>query len=189
MHCPGGNLTDPIWRELASSEGICSWTPLKTQYSNPNPKHLTNQLWCIDFLTRPTPLIIPPTPCLSWISYATQKLLLDSYKMVEKQSEAFHTFLWDFFQVENIILLHIVLLKFPHVQIACLKLTCCENHVYFNCYCSCLFEPEIIKIGQSSHQIYSNNIVNFHESTTILNACTKKRLSMCVWVCVCTSSS
>ena len=30
------------------------------------------------------------------------------------------------------------------------------------------------KIGQSSHKKYSNNILNFQESTTILNACTKK---------------
>ena len=28
MHCPGGNATDPIWRVLASSQGISSWTPL-----------------------------------------------------------------------------------------------------------------------------------------------------------------
>ena len=34
-------------------------------------------------------------------------------------------------------------------------------------------EPEIIKIGQSSHKMYSDNILNFQESTTILNACTK----------------
>ena len=39
---------------------------------------------------------------------------------------------------------------------------------------SCPFEAEIIKIGQSSHMMYSNNIVNFQESMTILNACTKK---------------
>ncbi len=38
----------------------------------------------------------------------------------------------------------------------------------------CSFEPEIIEIGLSSHMMYSNNIVNFQESTTILNACTKK---------------
>ena len=57
MHCPGGNATDPIWRVLASSQGISSWTPLKPQHSNPNP--LVNQLWYIDFLTPPTPLIIP----------------------------------------------------------------------------------------------------------------------------------
>ncbi len=42
--------------------------------------------------------------------------------------------------------------------------------------CSCSFEPEIIKIGQSSHKMYSNNILNFQESTIILNACTKKKI-------------
>ena len=47
------------------------------------------------------------------------------------------------------------------------------NRVYSNCCCSCWFESEIIKIGQSSHKMYSNNIVNFQESTTILNVCTK----------------
>ena len=55
VHCPGGNDTDPIWRVLASSLGISSWTPLKPQHSNPNPNHLANQLWCIDFITPPTP--------------------------------------------------------------------------------------------------------------------------------------
>ena len=29
-------------------------------------------------------------------------------------------------------------------------------------------------MGQSSHKMYSNNIVNFQEFTTILNASTKK---------------
>ena len=47
------------------------------------------------------------------------------------------------------------------------------SRVYSNCCCSCSIESEIIKIGQSSHKMYSNNIVNFHESTTILNASTK----------------
>ena len=59
VHCPGGNVTDLIWRVLASSGGISCWTPLKPQHSNPNPKPLANQLWCIDFLTPPTPLITP----------------------------------------------------------------------------------------------------------------------------------
>ena len=49
------------------------------------------------------------------------------------------------------------------------------SRVYSNCCWSCWFEPEIIKIGQSSHKMYSNNILNFQESTTILNACTKKK--------------
>ena len=41
---------------------------------------------------------------------------------------------------------------------------------FSNCCCSCWFEAEVIKIGQSSHMMYSNNIL----STTILKACTKK---------------
>ena len=65
--------------------------------------------------------------------------------------------------------------------------------VYSSCCCSCHFEPEIIKISQSSHRMYSNNIVNFQESTTILNVCTKKsrillkapRIYVCVYVYVC----
>ena len=36
------------------------------------------------------------------------------------------------------------------------------NRVYSNCCCSYSFEVEIIKIGHSSHKMYSNNIVNFH---------------------------
>ena len=37
VYCPGGNATDPIWRVLASSSGISSWTPLQPQHSNPQP--------------------------------------------------------------------------------------------------------------------------------------------------------
>ena len=48
-----------MWRVLASSDRITSWTPLKPQHSNPNHNPLANQLWCIDFLTSSTPLIIP----------------------------------------------------------------------------------------------------------------------------------
>ena len=48
------------------------------------------------------------------------------------------------------------------------------SRMYSDSYCSCSLEPEIIKIGQSSHKMYSNNRVNFQESTTMFNACTKK---------------
>ena len=48
------------------------------------------------------------------------------------------------------------------------------SRVYSNSCCSCWFETEIIKIGQSSYKMYSNNILNFQGSTTILNTCTKK---------------
>ena len=35
------------------------------------------------------------------------------------------------------------------------------SRVYSNCCCCCSFETEIIKIGQSSHKMYSNSILNF----------------------------
>ena len=47
--------------------------------------------------------------------------------------------------------------------------------MYSNCCCICSFEPEIIKICQSSHKMYSSNIVNFQDSLTILNGGTKKK--------------
>ena len=48
------------------------------------------------------------------------------------------------------------------------------SRVYSNSCCRCSFEAEIIKIGQFSHKIHSNNTLNFQESMTILNAYTKK---------------
>ena len=48
--------------------------------------------------------------------------------------------------------------------------------LYSNSCRSSSFKLGIIKISQSSHNMYSNNILNFQESTTILNCCTKKDL-------------
>ena len=100
--------------------------------------------------------------------------MLDSFKMVEKQSEAFHTFLWHF----------VPSLKHNFIAYRSSKVSSRPDfffesvfsRVYSNFCCSCSFEAEVIKIGQSLHKIYSNYIVNFQESTTILNACTKKSL-------------
>ena len=51
------------WPDLKSADlfrpNLFTWTPVKTQHCNPNPKPLANQLWSIYFLTLPTPLIIP----------------------------------------------------------------------------------------------------------------------------------
>ena len=151
MHCPAENAADGIWRVLASSDRISAWTPLKPQHSNPNPNRLANQLWSIDVHTRPTHLMHPSqTPCLPWISYATQKPILDSCKMVQKQSEAFHTFLWHFSKFKTYFF-------FAYVSS---KVSSCPDwifeihqlwqsgfsRVYSNSGCSCSFEPEIIRI-------------------------------------------
>ena len=118
------------------------------------------------------------TPYLPWISHATQKLMLDSCKMLQKQSEAFHTFLWHIFpslKRNTIAYRSSKVSSRPYCIFEIDQLWQSGfSRVYSNCCCSCSFEPEIRKIGQSSHKMYSNNIVNFQESTTILNACTKK---------------
>ena len=46
--------------------------------------------------------------------------------------------------------------------------------MYSNSCSSCSYQPEIIKIGQSFYKMYSNKILHFQVSTTILNAHTKK---------------
>ena len=117
-------------------------------------------------------------PCLPWISYDTQKPMLDSCKMVEKQSEAFHTFLWPFSPSlkENFIAYRSSKVSArPDCIFEIHQLWQSDfNRVYSNCCCSCSFEPEIIKIVESFYKMYSKKILNFQESTTILNCCTKK---------------
>ena len=134
MHCPCGNATHLIWSVLASSDGISSWTPLKPQHSNPNPNPLANQLWYIDFFTPPTPLIIPyrlPAfleslmPLKNWCSIHAR-----CSKSSLKHSIRFCVI---FSKFKNRILLHIVLLKCPHVQIAFLKFTSCDNQALVGC--------------------------------------------------------
>ena len=182
MHCPGGNATDPIWRVLASSDGNSSWTPLKPQHTNPNtkPNPLANQLWCSDFLAPPTPLIIPHRlpafleslmPLKNWCSIHarwSKSSLKDSIRFCGiflslKQNFIAYRSSKVSWRPDCIFEIH-QLWQFGF------------SRVYSNCWCSCCFESEIIEIGQSSHKMYSNNKLNFQEFTTILNACTKKRL-------------
>ena len=103
--------------------------------------------------------------------------MLDSCNIVEKQSEAFHTFLWHFFPS----LIHnFIAYRYSKVSDCIFEIPQLWQsgftRVYSNCCCSCSFEAEIIKNGPSSHNMYSNNILNFQESKTILNACTKTSL-------------
>ena len=184
MYCPGGNATDPIRRVLASSQGISSWTHLKPQHSNPNPNPLASQLWSIDFLTPPTPLIIPhrlPTfleslmPLKNWHSI---------HARCSKSSLKHSIRFCDIFTSlkQNFIAYHSS--KVSDCIFEILQLWQSGfSRVYSNSCCSCWFESEIIKIVQSCYNKYSNNILNVQESTPILNAHTKK-----VWkLIVCTS--
>ena len=163
VYCPGGNTTDTIWRVLVSSLGISSWNPLKPQHSNPNPNPLAYQLWCIDFLTPRTPLIIPHRlpafleslmPLKNWCSIHA-RWSESSLKHSVRFCGIFSS------------------LKQNFIPYRASKVSDCIfeirqlwqsgfSRVYSNCCWSCSFEREIIKIGQSSSKMYSKNIVNFH---------------------------
>ena len=188
MHCPAGNATDPIWRVLASSNGISSWTPLKPQHSKPNPKPnlkpLVNQLWCIDFLT----------PLALLFSSSLADSLLSLNLLCHSKTDAW--FLQDgpkavwsipYVSVAFFPSLKHNLIAYRSSKVSYRPDSIFEIHqlwqsgfsrMYSNSCCSSSFEPEIIKIGQSSHKMYSTNILNFQESTTILDACTKKVLKL-----------
>ena len=121
------------------------------------------------------------TPCLPWISYATQKMMLDSCKMLRAAD-------WS---IPYVSVAFFPSLKHNFIAYRSSKVSDCisEIHqlwqpgfgrVYSNCCCSCLFEAEILKIGQSSHKMYNNNILNVQGSTTILNTHTKKGCKLIV---------
>ena len=133
MHCPGVNATDPIWRVLASSLWIFSWTPLKSQHSNPNPNPLANQLWSIDFLTPPTPLIIPHRLPAFIESLMPLKNWCPIYARCSKSSRGHSICFCGIVSKFKTILLHIVLLKCRHVQIAFLKFPSCDNQALVGC--------------------------------------------------------
>ena len=116
------------------------------------------------------------TPCLPWISYATQKLMLDSCKMLQNSLKNSIRFCGIFQSLKH------NFIAYRSSKVSSRPDCILEFHqlwqsgfsrVYSNCCCSCSFEAEIIEIGQSSHKMYSNNTLNFQVSTTILNACTK----------------
>ena len=128
--CSGGNATDPIWRVLASSDLISCWTPLKPQHSNPNSNPLANQPWCIDFLTPPTPLIIPHRlpafleslmPLKNWCSIHA-RFFKSSLKHSIRFCGIFSKFKTQFYCI-----------SYPKCQIALLKFSSCDNQGLVGC--------------------------------------------------------
>ena len=148
---------------------ISSWTPLKPQHSNPNPNPnlnpnpLANQLGCSDFLTLPTPLIIPHRLPAFLESLMSLKNWCSIHASIPYVSAAFFPCLRQ------------SLIAYRSCKVSSRPDCIFEIHqlwqsgfsrVFSNSCCSCSFEAEIIRIGQSSHKMYSNNILNFQESTT-----------------------
>ena len=120
--------------------------------------YLANQLWCSDFLTPPIPLIIPHRLPAFLESLMPLKYWCSIHTRCSKSS-----------------LKYSIRLKHNFIAYRSSKVSsrpdCIfEIHqlwqsgfsrVYSNCCSSCSFEREIIKIGQSSHKMYSNSILNF----------------------------
>ena len=142
----GGNATDPIWRVLASSLVISSWTPLKPQHSNPNPNPLANQLWYIDSLTPPTPLIIPRRLPASLESLMALKNWCSIYARWSKSTLKHSIHFCGIFPSlkKNFIAYHSSKVSDCIFKIHQLWQSG-FSRVYFNCCCSCSFEPEIRK--------------------------------------------
>ena len=163
---------------LTSFDGISSWTPLKPQHSNPNSKPLAYQLWSIVFLTPLTPLIIPHRLLDFLESFTPFKtdawFMQDGRKAVWSIAYVSVSFFPSLKQ-NSIAYRSSKVSSHPGVIFEIYQLWQWGfSRVYSNCCCSCSFKPEILKIGLSSHKMYSNNILNFQEATTILNACIKK---------------
>ena len=187
MHCHGGNATYPIWWELASSDRISSWT----QHSNPNP--LANQL-CY-FLTLPTPFIIPHRLPGFLESLMPLKNWFSIHASCSKCSLKHPIYFFGVFSKFKTEYYSTSFLKVSDYNFEIHQLWQSGFiRVYSNSCCSCSFKPEIIKIGQWSLKIYSNNILNFQAFTTIFNAHTKIvwKLIVCssyiyiyIYVCVC----
>ena len=154
---------------LASSEGISCWTSLKPQHSNPNTNPLANQLWCIGFLTPPTSLITTHRLPGFLESLMPYKNWCSIHARWSKSSLKHSMRFCGIFPSLNFIAYRSS--KVPSRPDCIFEIhqlwESGFSRVYYSCCCSCWFEAEIIKIGQSSHKMYNNNIV------TILNACTK----------------
>ena len=128
--------------------------------------YLANQLMCSDFLTPLTPLIIPHRlsvflesliPLKNWCSIHTRWSksglkhsirfcgIFSKFKIEYRSSKVSSRpdFIFEIHQ----------------------RWSSGFNRVYSSSYCSGSLEHEIIKISQSSHKMYINNILNFQEST------------------------
>ena len=121
---------------------------------------MANQLWCIDFLTPPTPLIIPHRlPAFhESLMPLKNRCLIHARWSKSSLKHSICGILWHFSKFKT---------EFYCISSLSSCLDCIFeidqlwqsvfSRVYYNCCCSCSFEAEIIKIGQSSHKMDSNN--------------------------------
>ena len=152
VYCPGGNATDPIWRLLASSDGISSWIPFKPQHSHskPNPLLLIN-CGVLTFLLLPllSSSLSDSLPSFNLFCYSKTdvRFMQDGRKAV-----------WS---IPYVSVAFLPLLKQNVIAYRSSSRPDCIfeiyqlwqsgfSRVYSNSVCNCSFKPEIIKIGRSS---------------------------------------
>ena len=167
----------PIRRVLASSDGISSWTPLKPQLVT-----LTLTLCPINSVIL-TSLLLPhlssslTDSCLPWISMPLKNWCSIYARWSKSSLKHSIRFCGIFPSLKQNFIAYCsskVSSRPDYIFVIHQLWQSGFSRVYSNSCCSCWFECEIIKICQSSYEMHSNNILNFKESTTILNACTKK---------------
>ena len=130
VHCPGGNAAEPIW-VLASSDGISCWTPFKPQHSNPNPLAINSGVL--------TSLVLPHLSSSLTDSLPSLNLLYHS-KTDARFMQHGRKAVWSIPYVSVAVfpsLKHNFMAyrssKCPHVQIAFLKFTRCDNQALVGC--------------------------------------------------------
>ena len=158
MHCPGGNATDTIWRVLASSQGISTWTPLKPQHSNPNPNPNPNSgLLTSLLLLHLSSFLTDSLPSLNLLYY----LKIDAWFMQDAPKAV-----W----------------SIPYVSVAFSFSSLKQNFIAYrsskvSSRPDCIFEihqPWQSGFSRAYSNCCSSCSFEAEESTAILNACTKK---------------
>ena len=130
--------------------------------------YLANQLWCSDFLTPPKRLIFPHrlpafleslVPLKNWCSMLMQDGRKALWSILYVSVEFFPSLKQNFiaYRSSRVSSCPDCIFKIHQLWQSGF------SRVYSNCCCSCSFEAEILKIGQSSYKIYSNKILNFQE--------------------------
>ena len=119
--------------------------------------YLANQLWCSVFLTPPTPLIFPHRLPVLLESLMPLKNWCSIHERCSKSSLK-HSIC--FFGIFPSLRQNFIAYRYSKVSSRpdyifeiYQQWQSGFSRVYSNCCCSCSFEPEIMKIGQSSHKI------------------------------------
>ena len=180
---------DPIWRVMDSSNGISTWTPLKPQHSNLTIRPINSGVLTSLLLPQLSSSLTDSLPSLNLLCH--EKNWCSIHVRCSKISLKHSIRFCGFFPSLKQNFMAYRSSKFLDSNFEVHQLWQSGfSRVYSNCCCSCSFEPEIIKIGQLSHKMYSNNILNYQVSTPILNTHTKKKVwkfivcTSYVWFCI-----